>query len=80
MKQWNITQESGDGMLIDQNLDYTPAAVEMILHHVPNFTASWSVDDVSISTMIDTTTQFKNRLKLLSLAVAPARRMRLALH
>lgn len=52
MEQWNIAQESGDGVLIDQNLEYTPAAVKMIRHHVPNFKALWSVDDVSVSTLI----------------------------
>ncbi|KAE9648823.1 hypothetical protein EJA70_00785 [Pseudomonas sp. PB103] len=65
LEQWNIAQESGDGVLVNQNLEYTPAAVELIRRHVPHFKASWSVDDISISTLIDMTRQLKNRLKSL---------------
>lgn len=65
LEQWNIAQESGDGVLIYQNLEYTTAAVEMVRRHIPQFKASWSVDDVSVGTLIDMTRRLKNRLKSL---------------
>lgn len=65
MEQWNIAQESSDGVSINQTLEYTPVAVEMLRRHIPEFQASWSIDAVSISTLIEITRQLKNRLKSL---------------
>lgn len=65
MEQWNIAQESGDGVSINQNLEYTPAAVEMLRQHIPEFQTSWSIDAVSINALIEMTRQLKNRLQSL---------------
>lgn len=65
MEQWNIAQESGDGVLINEDVEYTPAAIELMRHHAPKFKASWPVNDASISTLIEITRQLKHRLKSL---------------
>lgn len=65
MEQWNIAQESGDGVLINKDVEYTPTAIDLMRRHAPEFKASWPVDDVSISALIEITRQLKNRLKSL---------------
>ncbi|UZS69275.1 hypothetical protein [Pseudomonas syringae] len=71
LEQWNIAQESGDGVLINKDVEYTTRAVELMRHHVPELSASWPINDASIGALMNTTRQIKNRLKSLGRLACP---------
>lgn len=63
LEDWNIRQESGDGVTIRNAIEFMPAATAHIRAHLPGFEPSWAIDDRSIQQLIDTFRQLKSDLQ-----------------